>query len=145
MEAWSLSNLTKTARGGEGSKCAVLPIQTLTKYFSNCRYYFSTMTRRPRLNSSSYRNLSKRPNVCSRKSSNQTSNPPWGGGGEVMILYSPHNYLFVKKLDRTGRHDHPGDNHILVFLKKLLLGNSKVLVPTKKLPTKKKPPPERGR
>ena len=50
-----------------------------------------------------------------------------------------------KKLDHTGRHDHPGDNHILVFLKKLLLGNSKVLVPTKKLPTRKKPPPERGR
>ena len=58
--------------------------------------------------------------------------------------YLPHD-LFVKKLDPTGRHDHPGDNHILVILKKLLLGNSKVLVPTKKLPTKKKPPPERGR
>ena len=51
--------------------------------------------------------------------------------------------LFVKKLDRTGIV-YPGDK-ILVFFKKLLLGNSKVLVPTKKLPTKKKPPPERGR
>ena len=60
-----------------------------------------------------------------------------------MILYSPFD-LFVKKLDYTRRHDHPGDK-ILVFFKKLLLGNSKVLVPTKKLPTKKKPPPERGR
>ena len=48
-----------------------------------------------------------------------------------------------KKLDHT-RIVYPGDK-ILVFLKKLLLGNSKVLVPTKKLPTKKKPPPERGR
>ena len=60
--------------------------------------------------------------------------------------YLPRD-LFVKKLDCTdctGRHDHPGDK-ILVFFKKLLLGNSKVLVPTKKLPTKKKPPPERGR
>ena len=64
-----------------------------------------------------------------------------------MYEYSPRDLFVIvnKKLDCTGRHDHPGDNHILVFLKKLLLGNSKVLVPTKKLPTKKKPPPERGR
>ena len=59
-----------------------------------------------------------------------------------MYKYLPCD-LFVK-LDYTGRHDHPSDK-ILVIFKKLLLGNSKVLVPTKKLPTKKKPPPERGR
>ena len=78
LEAWSLSNL----------------IQTLTKYFFKLSIlFFDIMTRRPRLNSSSYRNLSKRPNVCSRK----TSNPPWGEEGEVMILYSPFD-LFVKKV-----------------------------------------------
>ena len=69
------------------------------------------------------------------------SNPPWGGEGEVYDKYLPRD-LF-KKLDLTGIV-YPGDK-ILVIFKKLLLGNSKVLVPTKKLPTKKKPPPERGR
>ena len=48
-----------------------------------------------------------------------------------------------KKLDHT-RIVYPGDKILVIFMK-LLLGNSKVLVPTKKLPTKKKPPPERGR
>ena len=93
-------------------------------FFQVVDFIFSTMTRRPRLNSSSYRSLSKRPNVCCRRA---PKNPPWGGEGEVYDKYLPRD-LFTK-LDLTGIV-YPGDK-ILVFLKKL--------------PTKKKPPPERGR